>query len=693
MRGIGRVRAGWMAGTALSGAALLGVGSGWADGLSRPDGRFDLAQGAGSMMSTPRAAAPAPAAPQSGSSMMNTPRPAAPAPSRPAAAPPAVPPVAVAPPVARPPAVAAPAAPVPPAPPPAAAASPPAAPKVAGLPVPVLGPYSLARTATGYTANNLRLRLGRAELLVPRAEISGTTLPAEELTALLDPAAPTPLAERFARLDADAIVIPSLALNDDGKVLSLSGVTIRRLASGLIGALEIAGATTGQLNVAHMAASDLDIGLFTRLVAPAPPSSGQPEAGGKLYSTLSIEGFAPAVPTESGAFGIARIAGRDLTLKPTAHGWMNDIDTIGSTDTQTPTPEARQRSHAAMADLFEAVSIGSFEISGLGTSDPAASTVFRIGRLALTGAGPSGGADFQVDGFDAGGQGGRVSVASTTIGGVSLQSALGAFRSSAESLPGRASPEDLRRFIPTVGLFRMSGIGIDADSSPGGAPMHIDVATVEGRASKPVDGIPTDTQFTVQNITVPASAATGPDGANQLAGLGYDRVVASFGTSMVWNEAAKEIALRDLSVQAAGMGSLTVRGTLGNVGRDLFNPDSAIASVAAISLTARALDLTIRNEGLAERLLARESKAQNRPAEDIRREMGVGAAVLVPAMIGDTPAARLLGQALGRFVAKPGTLTVQLRAKDPLGYGFTDYAASPNPVAALEKFDVTATAE
>jgi hypothetical protein len=96
---------------------------------------------------------------------------------------------------------------------------------------------------------------------------------------------------------------------------------------------------------------------------------------------------------------------------------------------------------------------------------------------------------------------------------------------------------------------------------------------------------------------------------------------------------------------------------------------------------------------LFERVLAQEAKKQKKTPEDLRREYGMAAAIAVPSILGNSASAKAVGQAVARFVAKPGRLNISARTKDPAGLGFADVAAAAEPAALLEKLEITATAE
>ena len=175
--------------------------------------------------------------------------------------------------------------------------------------------------------------------------------------------------------------------------------------------------------------------------------------------------------------------------------------------------------------------------------------------------------------------------------------------------------------------------------------------------------------------------------------MGYGNLDLSFATTASWNEPGSELVVREISVRGNEMGSATLRGVLANVGRDVFNPDTAVALVALAGATARNLDLTLENKGLFERVMAQAAVKQRKSSEDLRREYGMAAAIAVPSILGNSTAAKTVGQAVARFVAKPGRLNISARAKDPAGLGLADFVATPEPAALLDKLEVTATAE
>jgi hypothetical protein len=220
------------------------------------------------------------------------------------------------------------------------------------------------------------------------------------------------------------------------------------------------------------------------------------------------------------------------------------------------------------------------------------------------------------------------------------------------------------------------------------------VRAFEMTADKPVNGVPTNVRFAMDNLAFAVPERSREEGLKNLAALGYKNIDVSWLFHTSWNEPGSELLVRELSFKGTDMGSVSLRGTLGNITRDVFEGDSAVAMVALLGATAKTLHLSVEDKGLANRLLAAEGKKRRRSAEDLRKEYGSVAAFGLPAMLGNSASAKAITQAVSRFIAKPGRLEMSARAKDAGGLGVADVMVSGgSPQAILEQIEVTALAE
>lgn len=592
------------------------------------------------------------------------------------------------------------AAPAPPVPAVAAPASPAVAvPTTSIVQTAPARPFSLTESGSGFVVGNLQFSLGSVAYTILRAEVRGTPLGKDELARLLDPSSGMVLAERINGLRATEIVIPELVSEMSGpqgrQTATYRDIRLADLASGrLRSAVAASGSFAGPAGPGRaegtfgaVEITDADLGLAVALMDEK-AAEGQSEMK-KIYGAFSIDAVTSRDAKGAG-MRIARLAGRDLLARRTKDGWAAMMTRFaGSNDLNKASPQERSRVLGAVAEMLDAFEIGSLEATGIEFRDPDQKEASgRVARVAYAGAlgRPS---EFRIEGLEAGRDEGRVRIASFSLGGLSLSPALRAATEMAGASPGDLGPGDWRRLVPALGSVRLSGVEIE----PGDRSGAIAVGAVELLADKPVEAIPTDLRFAVRNVMLPIGPDPQDDTLKQMKDLGYARVEGSLAASLAWNEAGQELVLRDLSIDGVEMGSVTLHAVLGNVSRDVFSPDEALASVALVSASAKSVEVAVRNGGLFERILARDAKQKGQSVDDLRREYGMAAAIGVPIILGNSSAAKTLGQAMARFVAKPGRLLISARAKDSTGLGIADLAGSPDPSSILEKMDVTAAAE
>lgn len=556
------------------------------------------------------------------------------------------------------------------------------------------------------TLEDVRLKVGETVYSAPRMIVRGTPLSQAEWTRLLDPGAPETLPARVGRLQARAVELPEFVSETETpqgrQRTTYRNLRVETVGGGRIGAVTADGGTMvqpaqgGTGKFGSVSVSDVDLG---RAVALFYDKAAPGEALQRIYGGFSIDAFTledgKGVTTR-----IGRMAGRDLSAKPTSVGWLGTINTLAATpDFKMGTPEQRRAGIEALGELFDAMAVGSMELTDVSfaSRDPSAGQG-RVGRAVFTGAAPGRAAELRMDGIEGGSADGKVRLASLQFGGLSMKPVLETMSDDLAKGPPQG-PEAVRRLFRMIGSLKLSGLdGEFPDGKPGGdGPSRrgprFGLGQFEFATGQPVEGLPSDMRLTLRNVTVPIPANPVDGPLKEIASLGYDRVDASLVANLGWNEAGQEIVVREISVDGAGMGNAVLRAVVGNITRDAFSPDTAVASVALLGASAKSAEVTVENHGLFERIVAREAKRQKRPPEDVRREYGMAAAIGIPAVLGNSPAAKMLSQAVARFVAKPGRLAIRARAKQPAGYGAADFAAGPDPASVLNALEITASAE
>lgn len=568
-----------------------------------------------------------------------------------------------------------------------------------------------AKAQTESVVQNVRFGSDTMSYEAPRVIVRGSALSQAELSRLLDPAAAEPWSERLARLDAQEIVAPeviaTIRLPRIDQRTTYRDVSLKNVRGGRIASITAAGgsmegtqqgrkvtSTNGPLSM-----QDVDAGAALALLSPATGPAGPLR---QIYGGFTME--AVRVSDSAGiTTQVGRMSGSGFSARPTALGWTGTIEALGAAETAKDDPAALRRSMDALAELFEAFAIGTVEASDISMKGHVekddVDLDVKIGKAGFTGAAAGRGAEMKVENVDISAAGMHIRYGALAFGGLDAKALTETFRELAAN-PDNPGPAVLRRLLPVISSIRLDDLDVQMPPGEAGSPApageqpaRFSLGRFEIAAEKPINGIPTDLRFVVRNVGGPLSPTSDQAGIAMLAQLGYDRIDGSFGLNLGWNEPGQELVVRDISVDGKDMGTATLRGVIGRVSREVFNPDTAVASVALLSAAAKSIDLVIEDRGLFERVVAREAKRQKRAPEDVRREYAMAASVGIPAVLGSGPAAKALAQAVGRFVAKPGKLTIQARARQPGGFGLADYMANPTPAGVLEAIDLTASAE
>jgi hypothetical protein len=564
-------------------------------------------------------------------------------------------------------------------------------------------------SAEAVTLDNVSIDLGFAVYRMPKIEFSGVNLPRAELQRLFDKSVAEPVGPRLAKLSAKQVRVPELIVEQqvggERQITRYRDIVVDDIANGRIasaastsGSFELkdakAGPTSGTMG--RLTLSDLDMPEAARTYSERAGSATELK---RIYGAFTLENL--ALSSDKGAhIKIARMAGREFFARPTKASWTETMKALGSMENpDKASPAEQSRMIAAFAEVFEAMQVGSMEAVGIEIADPTddKQATGRIARIAYTGGTGSRPSDMRAEGLDIGAKDGKARIRLIAFTGFSFAPTFAELRNLGDKPITEIDGAALRRLIPTIGTIRISGMDFDvpneASKEPKPENIKFTLGDLEVTADKPLNGIPTNLRLGVQGFRMAIPPDTKEEGLQDLAQLGYRNLDLSWVTAASWNEAGNELVVREMSFSGAQMGSTNLRGTFGGVTKDVFNPDNAVALVALFGATVKNAEITIENRGLFEKLLEQEARKKNKSVDDLRKEFGMAAAIGVPAMLGNSGSAKAIGQAIARFVAKPGKLTISARTKDPAGLGIADLGSVGQPGAILDKLEVTATAE
>ena len=420
------------------------------------------------------------------------------------------------------------------------------------------------------------------------------------------------------------------------------------------------------------------------------------------YDSSRMENMSFSIPGKVEAT-IGRVESGAVRLKPMATPFSSLAALAGKKPGEKQTPQEAKLAIDFLRDIYSSISDDGFEvrdirISGKGTGAQAESRIARASGSFGGGKVPSG---FKLEGLavDAPSPGGATTVklGSLSTEGFSYSTMLAAMSKAIDAGDVDMKKIDPRTLIPQLGTITIRGVEIDTPDpkAPAGAPperYNIKLGGFTAGATKQINGIPTELAFALDNLALKLPENTPDDTIKQLKALGYSTLDVSAKIAAKWNEPTKELNLSEVSVGGVKMGTAKLSGSIGNIGREVFEGDIAMAQVALFGATAKSLSLKIENTGLAEGLLAMQARTQGRTADEIRAEMGTLAAMGIPAILGPSDDAKSIANAIAKFLAKPQTLTIDVTAKNAGGIGIPDIATVGNPQSALALVNVKASA-
>ncbi|WP_188518255.1 hypothetical protein [Alsobacter metallidurans] len=570
---------------------------------------------------------------------------------------------------------------------------------------------SPAHAADTITLENVTVEGGGATYAMKRIDVTGANVSRDDVAAIFDKTAATPIAERLARITAEQIAIPEIAVAQK-KLNMASAATYRDLrlvgvdkgvvksfaASG--GAFDTRGEKEGlKGTVGPMAGTNVDAPLIARIYTDkAGPNETEPRTAYGLFTIDAVS----ATADKGGGFDIGRITVKNFKARPTKEPMLAFMEEFaGKGDVaKLPGPE-RARFVNGIADILEAFSVELVEATDITAKAPPADrdkAAVKIARMSYSGAAMGRPNDMRLEGLDVTAARGYGRIGAISQTGWSFKSTLDALRATVGDPDNDLSAIDPRVFIPDLGAFAVRDVDLNVpdekNKDPKAPNIRVGFKSFELATAAPLKGVPTALRVGLDRLTMAIPPNSPETGFRDLLSMGYRDLDLTFGLDSRWEENAAEFRIGQLALQGVNMGAVTLKGVMGNVTRDVFAGDPTAAQVALLGATVKQVGFTLENKGLVEKLLDREAKKQKKSVDQLRKELGGMAQVGIPAMLGGGANAKALGSAVARFLVKPGRLIISASARDPGGLGLADFAmAQSDPMSLLEQVTLTATAE
>jgi hypothetical protein len=579
----------------------------------------------------------------------------------------------------------------------------------------IFGPLQ-AHAQSVLTLENLTFKGELATVRIPSITIEGSTASKSEVEALFDPKILNTLGARLAKISARSISIPLIEMvQTQAELVSTTtykDTVFRNVVNGVIAEIvspvmtvtakgkPATGASAKnkaaidfpgfEMEMTNVVMKGTDLPLFLRFVY----DKAQPGETLKVAMAEQTVGKTTYKVGDAASFTFANITAKDFKVKPLTKPLMETIALLEK-QSKDKTKETERFAFTMLGEMFTAFSFGNMEINGIAgeVKEPGEKTAIKMTMDKIS---MAGGVDvpgrFTMQGLKTFAPKGNVSMGEISVEGISLASMITAFQKIAATSDPKTTDIDPMDMIPKIDVIRFAGIDIDVpDEKNKNQRLKAKLGLFETKMSNHVGPIPTNVTMAMDKFQMDLPANSKEKGIQDILALGYKAVDVSARYDQSWDQTSKVLKLNELSMRSVGMFATSVKAELGNVSKEVFTTNKAVAAVAALAVNAKSVDVVVTNESLFEKLIAQQAAQQKRKVEDVRAELAAGATLMIPMFMGDHPGAKVLGEALGQFVAQPKNIKVNVVAKGG-GLGAADFIAVSNPMELLKKVDITATA-
>lgn len=252
--------------------------------------------------------------------------------------------------------------------------------------------------------------------------------------------------------------------------------------------------------------------------------------------------------------------------------------------------------------------------------------------------------------------------------------------------PNTKNEPPLAELLPRLGTIALSDMSVKG-SQVGAYGGETALKSFKLQFNNPMGGVPTGMRISFDGL----AAALNPNDPSsaELIALGYRRIDASGAIEMDVDKARDLISFREISLSMKDVGTLHITGSIGKIGELIEATDSTAATLAAMGVTLKTLGIGIANEGLFERVIAKNAKESGKSPDQVKREIASLAALGLPGLLGSSPQAKLITDASTRFLAKPERLAFAFKSKSTEGVGLGDIFNIEKPDDFFALTDVT----
>ena len=495
---------------------------------------------------------------------------------------------------------------------------------------------------------------------------------------------------QYASVTASSLTAPTLTMSFDSgsgpggsSEITYSGLAIQNLKRGKIDAIKADLAAisievkqpgkpdklTGE--VSNVIVNDFDV---TAVIAALDPKTSSDETYHRVYRQILAGPY--ALKTAQGMrIDIDGFLIEDIDIQPSKFWLADRFDALSQDQSSVPTPAQSREMLEKIAGIYEGVRIGKAELSKISIGTPEGTGKVNAIRYRE--------GEFAIEGVDTPVPQGRFKMERFALKSFSAANLmrLGAGLSNPGQTP---SPEQM------LGLFRVfEGAEVKGVIAPHkNARQPITVDTISLNWGQLVGSIPSKASLVVKMVTPtdPANPALQP-----LIVAGVDKLAIDLDLGAAWTESSGAFALAPATLDLGNLAKAQVSVALANVPRGLFTTDPAQAMIQAAQVETGAIELSLRDSGVVDLVVAQFSRMQN-----LSRDAARGAIVAMIRAQGEKVAAsnldvRAAADALAGFVETSGqTLTIKLTPHGKLPVLQLMDVLDNEPIIALAQFRIEA---
>ncbi|MGY3551050.1 hypothetical protein ACVWZ4_006411 [Bradyrhizobium sp. USDA 4472] len=495
---------------------------------------------------------------------------------------------------------------------------------------------------------------------------------------------------QYASVTASSLTAPTLTMSFDSGSgpggsgeITYSGLVIQNLKQGKIDAIKADRATisadvrqpgkpdklTGELS--NIIVNDFDA---TGIIAALDPKTNSDETYRRVYRQVSAGPY--ALKSAQGLrLDFDGFVMEDVDVQPSKFRLDERFDALSQLQSAVPTPARSREMLEKIAGIYEGLRIGKAEISKISIGTPEGTGKVNAIRYRE--------GEFAIEGVDTPAPQGQFKMERLALKSFSAATLvrLGAGLSNPGQTP---SPEQMLSLFRVLEGAEIKGVVFPYKNTR----QLVTIDTISLNWGQLIGSIPSKANLVVKMVA-PTDAANPAQRLLIMAGV--DKLAIDLDLGAAWTESSGAFALAPATIDLGNLARAQARFALANVPRGLFTTDPAQAMGQAAQVETGALELSLRDSGVVDLVVAQFARIQNVSRDAARSAIVEMISAQGEKIAASNPDARVAVDALARFVETSGqTLTIKLTPLGKLPVLQLMDALNHEPVVALAQFRIEA---